>query len=251
MGTEQNEQNVEKYNTMLTQLNNLISCGADCQYENEANRLKGLYEESIINADSASSQIEASRQAYLTYTEGESGAQEYITDEKGKMANGISQEYTKVFEETSGKIKSLVTKNQGILDNFKNVVDLYLKYKEENMKMERGLKNTTSDMLTNERKTFYQDQQSEILKFYYYYVILTIYIICIICFGIFSLIFPSQTDWKIRFASFIALILLPFVSTWLLGIIVYIIYGIYNMLPKNVYKKEVDEFIEVNKIKNI
>jgi len=30
---------------------------------------------------------------------------------------------------------------------------------------------------------------------------------------------------------------LPFISTWLLGVVVYLIYKIYEVLPKNVFKR--------------
>ena len=67
----------------------------------------------------------------------------------------------------------------------------------------------------------------------------------------FSLIYPSKTDWKIRLAIFIALILLPLVSTWFLGLFIYIIYTIYDLIPKNVYKQEFDAKTNYNHFKNI
>jgi hypothetical protein len=149
------------------------------------------------------------------------------------------------------KIKTQLETNQGILLNFKNIVDLYLKYKKDNAELFKQMKQTTNDILTNDRKTYYQDQQVDVLKFYYYYFILTIYIISVFCFGVFSLIYQSQTSWKIRLATFFGLILLPFVSTWILGLLVYIIYTIYNLLPKNVYKGELDQITHYNYFKNI
>jgi hypothetical protein len=128
---------------------------------------------------------------------------------------------------------------------------LYLKYKKENAMLIKELKNTNNDVLTNERKTYYQDQESDILKFYYYYIILIIYIICVVFFAIVSLLYPSQTSWKIRLFVFIMLILLPFISTRLLGIIIYIIYEIYNIFPKNVYKEDIDDTLNRNIYKNI
>jgi hypothetical protein len=63
--------------------------------------------------------------------------------------------------------------------------------------------------------------------------------------------YPSKSDWKVRFAIFILFILLPFVSTWILGLFIYIVYEFYNLIPKNVYKEEIDEKINYNQFKNI
>jgi ABC-type transport system involved in cytochrome bd biosynthesis fused ATPase/permease subunit len=115
---------------------------------------------------------------------------------------------------------------------------LFKKDKKENIELYQELKDESNDILTNERKTYYEDQNIDSLKTYYYYFLLVIYIICVICFGVFSLIYPSQTDWKIRLFALIAFIALPFFSTWILGKIIYFIYEAYNLLPKNVYNQK-------------
>ena len=123
-----------------------------------------------------------------------------------------------------------------MLVNYRNVVDLFKQYFTENNKLRKQLKDETNDVLTNERKTFYEDQQIDSLNGWYHYIILVIYIISVICFVIFSLIYPTQTSLLTRFIILIFFIILPFISSWLLGHIIYIIYWIFGLLPKNVYK---------------
>jgi hypothetical protein len=113
---------------------------------------------------------------------------------------------------------------------------LYLKYKEENIQLITDLKNVTSDVLTNERKTFYQDQKIDGLKNFYFYILWSIYIICFVGFVVFSLWYPSQTSFTVKIASIIGFLALPFVSKWILGQIIYLIYKGYELLPKNVYQ---------------
>jgi hypothetical protein len=81
----------------------------------------------------------------------------------------------------------------------------------------------------------YLDQNIDTLKTFYSYFLLVIYIICVICFGLFSLIYPSQIKFIIRLVIFIALIILPFFSSWILSMIIYLIHNLYNLLPKNIY----------------
>jgi hypothetical protein len=123
-----------------------------------------------------------------------------------------------------------------LLINFRNVFDLYKKYKTENVSLFKELKNETNDVLTNNRKTYYEDEENENLNKYYYYILLFIYIIVVFCFILFSLIYPSQTSFKARVLLILVFISLPFISPWILGKIIYIVYWLFGLLPKNVYK---------------
>jgi hypothetical protein len=58
----------------------------------------------------------------------------------------------------------------------------------------------------------------------------------VICFCIFSIIYPSTLNWKIRVFLGLIFVILPFISTSLLGIIIKLIYWLFSLLPKNVYK---------------
>ena len=125
-----------------------------------------------------------------------------------------------------------------MLINFKNVAELYLNYKKENVQLVKDLKNETNDVLTNERKTYYEDQKIDGLKGFYYYILLGIYIICLIGFIIFSLMYPSQSSFIKKIVSIIGFIALPFLSTWILEKFIYLIYTLYELLPKNVYAQK-------------
>jgi Fe2+ transport system protein B len=116
------------------------------------------------------------------------------------------------------------------------MLDLYKKYKTENAELTDELKNKTNDVLTNDRKTYYEDQQNDTLNGYYYYFFMVVYLIIVACFGIFSLTYPSIYSWKAKAFLFLLFLLIPLVSTWILGKIIQIIYFLFNLLPKNVYK---------------
>lgn len=233
-------QDINKINSLFSQLQSMISCDGPCLQKREAETLKQNMTNAQTNIISAPDKFKTAQQNYVTFIAGEEGYNELYEQQLKDKADTIIQKYKEKYDEISQKIKTQIETYQGIFINFKNVTELYLKYKKENAELAKNMRNTTSDVLTNERKTFYQDQQVDVLKFYYYYILFIIYYICIFCFVIFSLIYPSKTDWKIRLAIFIGLILLPFVSTWLLGLFIYIVYEFYNLLPKNVYKEEID-----------
>ena len=245
------DEDVNNFNSLLSQFQSTVTCDGPCLQQKQAEDLKQKMEDAKTNILTAPSQFQVAEKSYITFTQGEEAYNEFYEKQLNDKADGIINTYQAKFDETTQKIQTQIDTYQGIFINFNNVADLYLNYKKENSELEKDLRKTTNDVLTNERKTFYQDQQVDVLKFYYYYIILIIYWICVFCFGIFSLIYPSKTDWKIRLAIFILLILLPFVSTWILGLFIYIIYGIYDLIPKNVYKKDLDATTNYNYYKNV
>ena len=244
-------EDINKINSMFSQLQQMVSCNGPCLQKREAQNLKQKMVNAETNIISAPSQYQVAQKNYVTFTKGEYAYNEVFKKQLEEKADKIVQEYKVKYDEISQKIKTQLETYQGIFVNFDNVMDLYVKYKKENDELFKQLKNTTSDVLMNERKTFYQDQQVDVLKFYYFYIILIIYCICVFCFAIFSLIYPSKTDWKIRVATFILFILLPFLSTWFLGLLIYILYAVYELIPKNVYKKEFDQKSGYNYYKNL
>ena len=233
-----NQFDMNKFNTLISQASDAILCNSECRKQREADNLKQNYLNSQTNLASASNQVQVAEKKYITFTQGQSGYNDLLDNQLQEKAEQITNKFTEYFETDSQEIKTQIETYQGLLLNFKNVAELYLKYKKENIQLIKDLKNETNDVLTNERKTYYEDQKIDGLKRFYYYILLGIYIICLIGFIIFSLMYPSQADLKIKLATIIGFILLPFFSTWILGKIIYLIYKVYDLLPKNVYAQE-------------
>jgi uncharacterized protein (UPF0305 family) len=229
---------LNKFNTVMSQASDAILCNSDCREQREAEKLKQNYQNAQTNLASASNQVEVAQKNYVTFTQGEPAYNELLGNQLEQKAQLIADQFNENFNEESIKIKSQINTYNGLLINFKNVFDLERKYREENRELYKELKEETNDVLTNERKTYYQDQNIDSLKFYYYYFLLSIYVIFVICFAAFSLMYPSQTSWKVKLALLVGFIALPFISTWVLGKIIYLIYEAYNLLPKNVYNQK-------------
>jgi len=123
----------------------------------------------------------------------------------------------------------------GLKINYDHIVELYKQYLVENKELSQQLKDDTSDVLTNDRKTFYEDQGITALN-NYYYILIFIYVIVVICFVVFSFIYPSQTSWKMKLIMLIGFIILPIFSTKILGYIIDFTYKIYDLLPTNIHR---------------
>jgi hypothetical protein len=231
-----NQFDLNKFNSFLDAANAAISCDTDCQKKKTEKELEKKYINAKSNLTLAKPQYQLAKQNYYTYVSGESGYNQIIEKELEKKADSLINKFKDDYNLEKTKILTQLGTYDGLLINFQNIVDLNEWYKKENAKLEKSLKEETHDVLTNERKTYYEDQQNDVLNFYYYYFLFTIYVIIVICFGIFSLIYPSTFSWKIRAFIFLVFAVLPFISTWLLGKIIQVIYWLFSLLPKNVYK---------------
>ena len=151
-------------------------------------------------------------------------------------AEVLAEKHKKSYDTEVSKINTLLDTYNKLLVNYKNIEELYNKYKKENSLLFNQLKNHTNDIITNERQTYYEDQEIETLNGFYFYILWIIYIIVVICFAIFSLMYPSQISFIIRILLLCVFIVLPFVSTWILGKIIQLVYWLFSFVPKNVYK---------------
>ena len=233
-----NQFDMNKFNTLISQASDAVLCNSECRKQRQSDKLKQDYLNSQSNLASASNQVQVAEKKYITFTQGKSAYNDLLDNQLQEKAQQISDEFTEYFESDSQEIQTQIETYHGLLLNFKNVAELYIKYKTENVKLIKNLKDESNDILTNERKTYYEDQKIDGLKSFYYYILLVIYIICLIGFIIFSIMYPSQTNWKVKLATVIGFILLPFFSTLILGKFIYLIYKIYDLLPKNVYAQE-------------
>jgi len=227
--------NFNKFNDLINSARDAVMCNSECQRQRKEEQLKQNYLNAQTNLTSASSQEQTAQKNYIIFTKGEPAYNDFLDNQLQEKAQIIADKYTENFNEESKKITNQISSYNGLLINFHNVVDLYTQYKNENVKLFKELKDESNDVLTNERKTYYEDQNIGRLKNFYLYFLITIYVIFVLCFAVFSLIYPSNTSWKIRLALLLVFILLPFISTWILAKIIYYVYELYNFVPKNVY----------------
>ena len=230
-----NYDSLDKFNELINKATEAVMCGPDCQKEKTANDLKQKYLNSKTNLKTAPSQVQVAAKNYYIFTKGEGGYNEYREQELTDKAEQIATEFKNNFDVDVSKITTEIDTYNGLAINFENVFELYTKYKMENTELEKELKDTVSDILTNDRKTFYEDQGIENLN-YYYSFIRTIYIIVAIGFSISLFFVANQFSFFKKIVIILLLSLYPFISTRLLSWIIQLYYVVVNALPKNMYR---------------
>ena len=221
-------------NSFIDKATKALSCDATCQRQKTIHQLRQTYLASKTNLITAPTQVETSFKNYLVYLEGEPAYLEYRESELKAKAEQI----TTTIEQDVNKIIIDETRNvntyDGLLINLNNIYEYYERYLKENIELENKLKTMKSDIVTNDRKTYYEEQGIESLKKYYiiififYAVVVVSYIIC--CFVI-----PTNLSNGKKIVIFLLLIIYQFISSWLLTQIIHLYNKTSELLPKNVY----------------
>ena len=226
---------VNKFNDFLDSANQVLSCDSKCQERKKIKELKQTYLESKSNLLSAPNQVETSYKNYLTYTQGDSAYNEYLDNSLAQKADNIINIFKTNFSEAIKSAGESYDTYSGLLLNFAHVVELYTKLLKENVILELEVKNKTSDTLTNDRKTYYEDQSIESLHFYRY-ILLVIYIIFLIGFAVSIFMFPSTSSKFSLIAILVFFVIYPFICTAIFKFIIQIYNKITGVLPTNVYR---------------
>ena len=231
----QNNIDVNKFNDFLDSANQTLSCDSNCQEKKKISELKKKYLESKTNLLTAPNQVEASYKNYLTYTQGDSAYNEYLDNKLAEKADNIINIFKSNFSEAIKSAGESYDTYSGLLLNFAHVVELYTKLLKENVMLELEVKNKTSDVLTNDRKTYYEDQSIESLHFYYN-ALMIIYIIFLLGFAVSIFMFPSTSSKPSLVAILVFFVIYPFICIRIFKFFIEIYNKITGVLPTNVYK---------------
>lgn len=222
------------FNELMEQANESISCDATCMQERKKQDLLQQYLDSETNVVNAPEQLITKRRDYITFTQGDNAYNEFIENELQNKADSIVKRYQSKFDHDVNLILTNIKSYHGFLINYNNVVDLYKKYKIENDELEKKLKITTSDTLTNDRKSFYEDEGLNRLRVYYYFF-LFIYIFIVFIFLLSTFLVNTKVKISNRILILLLLISYPFVCIWLFRLFKNMFMRSMEYLPKNVY----------------
>jgi hypothetical protein len=225
---------LDKMNKLIEQASNAIACGPDCQRKKKEEELKKKLLDSKTNLQSAPGQYEAASKKYYTFTQGSAGYNDIREAELREKADLITSTFESGFEDDIRKATTEIETYDGLRINFLNVFDLYVKYVRENKELENEIKQTSSDILTNDRKTYYEEQGIDNLKFYYS-IFRIIYMLSVVLFAVLVFVLPTQLKIISKIGVIVFLVAFPFISTTLLTWAMDLYAKMVGVLPVNVH----------------
>ena len=226
----------QKINELLEQSANTLLCGPTCQKLKVTEELKQKYLDAETNMQTAPIQLEQSKKNYYVYSEGRPFYDNMKEEELKEKAEQISDLVGANFNDELTNANTMNTYLNTALINSKHTEELLKEYLNKNKTLKLQLRESHGDILTNDRKTYYETEALERLQTWYKFWWFVYYIIIIIL--LLALLFASgKLDGQI-YKKILLIVLLVFYPYYI-DFLVKWIYGIWisftNRLPKNVY----------------
>ena len=239
---KQNQEIQQKQDEIAKQLSSTLgtsiqalTCGPTCQREKEIEVLKQKYLDAQTNKLTAPQNIIDAEKAYYTYAEGTAAYDAIRTKELQDKANALVQLMQKIFIEELYNIGQLIKMYNILVIDSGNTLELYNDYEASIEELNDDITNEKSSVVTNDRKTYYENQEITGLKFWQ---ILLFWIYYILVFVFFIGIFFADSSYSFmkKFGIFILLAFYPLYAGLISKGIMWIIHKVMGILPKNVYK---------------
>jgi hypothetical protein len=224
-----------KFNEMILKAQEVLNSTPALEKEKNGNNLRQIYLDTTKNYLTGPEQIEHTFKNYFVFEKGEQAYNEEHQKILSKRAKIISQRFLQNFKENISNTLSILESYTSLLVNYQNVKDYYLNLFKENPILTNELKNKNADILTKNRKSYYEDQGIDTLKFYHnilfygYLFLLLIFLVCIF-------LAPSHYSRGKLFIIFLFMILYLFIGEPILAFFFKLGKKGIDQLPKNIYK---------------
>ena len=211
-----------------------LSCapGTECNNKNTLLDLEKKYNDAVRNRQTAPRQIDIAEKNYYTFKLGTAGYRKYIEEQVKNDTNKEIDAIKTQFGDQLSQVKELNQEDKVINMNYLNTLDLFRKYRSENKDLRDNIDKTKNDMLTSDRKSFYENQKLDGLMGYYKWLRILYFIVAL---ALFYFVLFSKRSRVMKVIICLAVILYPFVINRIVLAVIHLIYSIINKLPKNVY----------------
>jgi len=209
--------------------------GSECDKLATSEKLEQQYVEAKTTVATAPATLKKAEKAYYTYTKGTSGYNSIISDSLEKSAGTIVDDIKNKINANIISASNLNSNFASLSMSYGNVYELFQTYMTDVIKLIEKLNEKGIDMVTNDRKTYYETQNNDILIVWYklwmwlYFILFIIFII--------ALLF-SKTTMSI-WSKLLLVILLgayPYYISYVLSFLYKLGKSIKDLMPNNVYK---------------
>ena len=243
----------DKINELLEKSAEAMMCGPTCQKLKITEELKQKYLDAQTNIQTAPTKLEQTKKNYYIYSEGrpyyDNMLEEELTQKSEKISILLSENFN---DEIAGALTMNNYLNTALI-NSSYTKELLDDYTEKNKEVKLLLRDRHGDILTNDRKTYYEADALQSLKrwyrlwWYLYYILVIVLVLAFI-------LSPSKIDVlsiveingkRMPMVNIdniikktIAIILfifypyyIDYIINWIKGVFLFV----YNRIPKNVY----------------
>ena len=224
-------------NDLIEKSNDSLTCGPDCQRERKLQDLKQNYLDAQLNEQTAPHKYQEAKKKYIIFKEGEGNYNKLRLEELEKKAEKIIGEIESKFKE---QIVLILKSNQYLeteIINSKNTIELLEDYKVKDELLVLERKNKINEVMTNDRKSYYENQEIDSIK-RWSVILLWIYFIAVIVLSL-EVLFSSTLKIPIKFIILVCFYFYPFIIFSITGILYKFLENtkktFYSLFPQNAY----------------
>jgi hypothetical protein len=215
---------VNSINSSIQALNRELICGPECQSNKRAQTLKLAYDNAINDYNQSPEKINQLEKDFYIETKGRVFYNNVLEKKYRQEATDNTKKYKEEYETITSDIIDLITEYDSSVIYFNRLIDLYNKVKSENVELMNKHDYLKGSVNTNNRKTFYENQQIDSLGKWKYRIQLLYWAIFIV---IFIKTMFIQKEYK-NYKAYIKLFLIAATPYLFIGIIIYLILAVKN-----------------------
>jgi hypothetical protein len=224
----------ETLSSLLEKSADTLACGPDCQHDKKQQRLKQKFLDAKTNVQTAPDELKENRKNYYVFSKGEGYYDDWQEKTLEKKARRLAHDIKTNLDQELAKCDTLNAYLVAGQINMEHVDALYASFLEKNMVTRKQVKGTKGDILTNQRKTYYENEEIYHLKkwynifFYLYYILLFFFAVC----SYTTLFNPKY------YAMLVALAAFPFIVEFVVKYVYNWLVFFYTLFPHSVYSLE-------------
>ena len=177
-----------KLNNVLNKLSEVMSCNSNwCRKQKEKVLLEEKYLQAKLNMKTAPTKLDNSERNLLLFTGGTQAYNNFLRNKYEKEAYQIAENnFNQNFQDELSDIFTNLQTLQSLLTNYNNVYELYDKITKENLLLKKDIQFTRGVIITNTRKSVYENQVIDHLQYwngwfkFFYLLIIVGYVIGLI-----------------------------------------------------------------------
>jgi hypothetical protein len=224
----------QKINELLEKSSQSILCGPTCQKTKVTEELKQKYLDAETNIQTAPIKLEQSKKNYYIYSEGRPYYENMMDEELNEKAKKISELLVENFNDAVTNANTINIYLNIALINSEHTKELLKQYLEENQLLKLKLRERHGDILTNDRKTYYETDALNNITLWYKLFWYIYYVLVIVLVLVLTLSLRDLTIFK-KILVVTIFIFYPYYITYINSWIYGLWTSIVSRLPKNVY----------------
>jgi hypothetical protein len=228
------ESQLNQVNQLIQKANEAITCGPACQEQTKIEDLQKKYLNAQANVATAPQQLENAEKEYYTASKGAAYYSDFLRNKLQGKADILGNTLKSNFQKNIQLTTDFSQTYDSLSSNYQHILELFNGYVKSNESLKGEVNGVQKDIVTNDRKTYYEYEHFTSMK-NWYYLFKWIYIILVFVFILGMFLVRNSYSLKYKIFLLVIFILYPFVIDFIVLYLIQLSLRLYSLLPTNIY----------------